>query len=132
MPTTAPKPCGVCGVLVRDGSSRCDAHKLLFTGRFGDPQRGSRHERGYGAAWTRARELVLRRDNGLCVPCRKVGRISAARDVDHIVNKAQWKRQHGTLQGVDGESNLQAICRPCHESKTAQEAASARAIPRGA
>jgi 5-methylcytosine-specific restriction protein A len=34
--------------------------------------------------------------------------------VDHIINK-----QSG---GTDDESNLQAICKPCHDQKTQREA----------
>lgn len=75
--------------------------------------RGSRQERGYGAAWDRARKLVMQRDCGLCQPCRRAGRIAAARAVDHIVPKSQG--------GTDGEHNLQAICDACHQVKTQRE-----------
>lgn len=116
MPIAAPKPCAQpgCHVLVRDGSSRCAAHKVL-PGRFADKRRGSRHQRGYGAAWDRIRPLILARDGGLCQPCLRVGRVTPATQVDHIVNKAEG--------GTDEAANLQSICQTCHEAKTAGEAA---------
>jgi 5-methylcytosine-specific restriction protein A len=115
MPIAAPKPCAQpgCGVLVRDGSSRCEAHKVL-PGRFADRRRGSRHERGYGNAWDRLRERILTRDGGLCQPCQRADRVTAATEVDHVVNKADG--------GTDDDTNLQAICRDCHRAKTAEEA----------
>jgi 5-methylcytosine-specific restriction protein A len=115
MPSTAPKPCTQpgCGVLVRDGSARCEAHKVL-AGRFADKRRGSRHQRGYGTAWDRTRARILRRDAGLCQPCSRAGRVTAATEVDHIVNKARG--------GDDGDDNLQSICVDCHRRKTAAEA----------
>lgn len=83
-------------------------------GRFGDSRRGSRQSRGYGAAWEALRKRILSRDKGLCQVCQASGRISIAREVDHKVPKAQG--------GTDDDSNLQAICTPCHKAKTAREA----------
>lgn len=88
-------------------------------GSFADPQRGSRHERGYGAAWDKLRKAVLRRDKGLCQVCLAAGKYRPAREVDHIQPKASG--------GTDVETNLQAICTACHQAKTATEAAAARA-----
>nr|MCU0920178.1 HNH endonuclease [Burkholderiaceae bacterium] len=58
---------------------------------FSDPRHGSRHARGYGAAWDRLRQLVLRRDAGICQceDCRRTGMLTAAHEVDHIVPKAE-------------------------------------------
>ena len=121
MPVAAPKPCSHpgCGVLVRDGSSRCAKHPS--TNRFTDKGRGSRQERGYGAEWSRKREAVLKRDAGLCQHCKQQGRVTLAREVDHNTPKAEG--------GNDDEANLQALCSPCHAAKTKQE--SARGIRRG-
>lgn len=126
MPLAAPKPCSVCSALVRDGSSRCQAHKLLATNRFGDKARGSRHARGYGTAWDKLRLFVLARDCGICQPCQAIGVLHEGTHVDHKVNKAEWKRLHGSLAGVDDPDNLQAINVDCHQAKTAREAARGR------
>lgn len=122
MPSAPPRPCTHpgCGALVRDGSGRCARHPVR-EGSFADRRRGTRHERGYGSQWDRIREQVLQRDCGLCQTCQRAGLLTPATQVDHIVNKAQWRRLHGGLAGVDGLTNLQAICVPCHRAKTAQE-----------
>lgn len=81
-------------------------------------QRGTRQERGYGAAWDRLRLAILRRDMGLCQPCKARGRATAATAVDHIKPKAQG--------GTDEPENLQSICDDCHRAKSAAEGHAAR------
>jgi 5-methylcytosine-specific restriction enzyme A len=80
----------------------------------------SRHTRGYGAAWVRLRAVILDRDLHLCQPCRRIGRVTPATQVDHIKPKAKG--------GTDDSDNLQAICEPCHTAKT--EADKGRPMPR--
>lgn len=125
MPVAAPKPCTRCGVVVRDGTSRCVKHKVR-EGSFADSRRGSRHKRGYGSEWDRRRLRILERDCGICQPCKREGRLHLGSEVDHVVSKAEWRRRHGSLDGVDDDENLQAIHRDCHRAKTAREAAAAR------
>lgn len=72
----------------------------------------SRHKRGYGSAWDRIRATVLS-DEPLCRPCRQVGRITAATEVDHVVPKAKG--------GGDEAGNLQPICKACHADKTIRD-----------
>ena len=115
MPLAAPKPCNYpgCGVLVRDGSSRCDKHKRAES-RALDLRRGSSSERGYSYKWQQARKGFLRAHR-LCVMCESHGEVVAATVVDHITphkgDKALfWQR-----------SNWQPLCKPCHDSKTATE-----------
>ena len=121
MPSAAPKPCSHpgCPALVRDGTSRCPKHPS--TNRFGDKGRASRHERGYGSEWDKKREGVLLRDCGLCQACARQHRVTLAREVDHIVPKAEG--------GTDDDTNLEALCRPCHAAKTLTEAK--RGVQRG-
>lgn len=78
----------------------------------------SRHARGYGHEWMQLRKLILARDYYLCQPCMMTGRATEAVAVDHITPKA--------LGGNDDPANLQSICGPCHEAKTAKEAAEAQ------
>lgn len=80
----------------------------------------SRHERGYGYAWTKLRTRILRRDGYLCQPCKRAGRATQATEVDHITPKAQ--------DGTDDPENLESTCAPCHERKTAREAREARGL----
>ena len=60
----------------------------------------------------------MRRDCGLCQPCKEAGRVTAATHVDHIVPKCEG--------GGDDESNLRVICSACHKAKTASEAQGAK------
>jgi 5-methylcytosine-specific restriction protein A len=120
-PVAAPRPCrhAGCNALVRDGSGYCPAHQAdKKIGRFADPMRGSASERGYGSAWRKLREVIMRRDCGLCQPCKEAGRITPATHVDHIVPKCEG--------GSDAVSNLRAICSHCHKAKTASEAQRAK------
>jgi 5-methylcytosine-specific restriction enzyme A len=121
MPSAAPKPCrhAGCGKLVSDGSGYCATHQEdRKNGKFADDRRGSRQDRGYGREWQVTRKRILARDKGLCQPCLQAGRYRPAREVDHIVPKFE----HGT----DDDSNLQSICKPCHDAKTQAEALRAR------
>lgn len=128
MPHAAPRPCPRpgCGRLVPYGEA-CPVHPVA-PGRFADRRRGSRQDRGYGAAWDRLREVILRRDAGLCQVCLSMQpeRVTPAVAVDHIVGKAEARRRGWSAQQVDAESNLQAICEACHTAKTAREAAASR------
>lgn len=121
MPVAAPKPCRhpACSKLVTDGAGYCPEHKHeRNANRYAGDNRGSRQERGYGAAWDKLRRIILKRDCGLCQPCLKLGRTTEAKQVDHIVQKSDG--------GTDDESNLQGICIACHRTKTAAEAAHGR------
>lgn len=73
----------------------------------------SRHERGYGSAWDKLRKQVLTRDKHLCQPCLAKHRVTPATQVDHKTPKAKG--------GTDDMGNLQGICAPCHDAKTARE-----------
>lgn len=123
MPQRPNKPCRHrgCGTLTRDASSYCEEHRAEAVG-WARSNASSAAERGYGGEWRKIRARVMRRDVGLCQPCARLGAVSLAQEVDHIVNKAQAKGLGWTQQRVDAEENLQAICKACHKSKTAREA----------
>lgn len=114
MPQAAPKPCTHpgCGALVRDGTSRCPKHPR--ENKYATRRDGSRHERGYGKVWDRLRKAVLLRDKGLCQPCLARDDVTSGNEVDHIIPKSQG--------GTDEETNLQVICKACHQVKTQREA----------
>ena len=110
----APKhPCGFpgCHILVDTQDRLCEKHRAQERKEI-DRRRGSAACRGYDSRWRSAREryLVL---HPLCVGCQHHGRLTAATVVDHILShKGDWKR-------FWDESNWQALCRSCHDSKTA-------------
>jgi len=112
MPMRPPKICRIGGCNELSPTGFCEKHKA---GR--EPWRGhggkSSTERGYGAAWRKLRDIVLRRDLFKCVPCKKKGFVTIATEVDHIINKSKG--------GTDDLENLQSICNPCHIEKTNSE-----------
>ena len=91
----------------------------------------SRHERGYGAEWDRLRTRIMQRDGGLCQVCKRKGIVSIATAVDHIVSKANATRMKWTPVQIDAETNLQAICKPCHLVKTEEEQGKVKRVKRG-
>jgi 5-methylcytosine-specific restriction protein A len=75
-------------------------------------QRGTRQERGYGAAWDRLRKAFIKAEP-LCRSCAAKGRTHPADEVDHIIPKANG--------GTDEWDNLQPLCRECHAEKSSAE-----------
>lgn len=105
-----------CPTLVRSPSEKgyCDTHAKLRSGWGKREDRpGSTTSRGYGSAWVKLRARVMKRDGYLCQACAKAGRVTEATEVDHIVPKSRG--------GTDAGTNLQALCVPCHATKTATE-----------
>jgi 5-methylcytosine-specific restriction protein A len=58
-------------------------------------------------------QVVNGKPSALCAECLKTGRPTPATQCDHIKPKS--------LGGTDDLDNLQALCGPCHDAKTAQE-----------
>ncbi|WP_366523444.1 HNH endonuclease [uncultured Microbulbifer sp.] len=82
-------------------------------------QNGTSAERGYDYKWRKqVRPLVIKRDKGLCQICLPAGVVTIGTHVDHIKPKSQG--------GTNELSNLQLLCKPCHQRKTAQEGGGAR------
>jgi 5-methylcytosine-specific restriction protein A len=77
-------------------------------------QRPSAARRGYGPRWRRARAAYLAR-HPLCVRCREVGRLEPATVVDHVVP------HRGDPVLFWGETNWAALCKRCHDRKTARD-----------
>lgn len=72
-------------------------------------------QRGYGAAWQRARAAFLRR-NALCCYCQAEGRITLATVVDHKVP------HRGDERLFWDAGNWQAMCKAHHDgAKQAEE-----------
>jgi len=101
----------MCGGKTTASHGYCEAHADRAI-NWGKSKRGGQG-RG-GRPWRRLRSAILKRDRYLCQPCERVNRITPATEVDHIVGKAQG--------GTDAPDNLEAICKVCHQAKTASEA----------
>lgn len=110
MPRLPPKPCtqpGCPAYATKQG--RCDDHQRQpWSGKT------SRSREKYGWDWSKLRSRILKRDEYLCQPCQRAGKLTTAKEVDHVLNIAAG--------GTDSPDNLQAICTTCHRAKTQQEA----------
>lgn len=71
-------------------------------------------QRGYTGRWDKARKLFLKR-NPLCVRCLAQSFTVPASVVDHIMP------HRGDQKLFWDESNWQALCKLCHDRKTAVE-----------
>lgn len=78
----------------------------------GAPAKGAAPRKSpYNARWQKARATWLR-GHTLCAECQRLGRVTAATVVDHVV---PWRG--GTAEFWD-TSNWQPLCKRCHDRKT--------------
>lgn len=82
-------------------------------GKVGQPTISPMVKRDRGRPWMMKRARVLERDGYLCQECVKQGRVTLAKEVDHIVPLGNG--------GNDNEENLQSLCCACHAAKTKAE-----------
>lgn len=111
MPKAAPKPCGQpgCGVLVRDGTSRCPKHpKLEWRKKTTDTKR-------IGGRKRQALRVQLWAADPHCAHCRQLVDVSGDWERDHIVPLGEG--------GTEDVSNTQLLCIPCHAVKSEAERA---------
>lgn len=122
MPSAAARPCRHpgCGTLVRDGSGRCPAHQKakqqtdLASRQQYERERGTSAQRGYGARWQKVRAGYLA-SHPLCVQHKAQGMLKVAQVVDHIIP------HKGDMVLFWDPNNWQALCKECHDRKTATE-----------
>ncbi|WP_413698965.1 HNH endonuclease [Psychromonas sp. KJ10-10] len=116
MPPRTNRPCRKrgCRAITRNKNGYCDEHKTDSCGWVrSNGTKQSSSSRGYGHKWAVLRKEILKRDRFLCQNCLKKGLAVEANQVDHIKPKS--------LGGDNSESNLQALCIPCHKDKTSSE-----------
>ena len=109
MPNRPLRTCSHPGCSELTNDVYCDKHKRQY-----DKLRGSSYERGYNNHWRKYRILFLR-EHPLCEICLKEGKITQANVVDHI------KPHKGNKDLFWDENNHQALCKECHDRKTATE-----------
>lgn len=79
-----------------------------------DRQRGTRTERGYSNAWLKASKTFLI-VHPLCAECQRMGRVTPATEVDHIIPHKGNKKLFWDTK------NWQPLCHTCHSRKTVKE-----------
>lgn len=96
---------------------KCEHHQLSTTPstttrlRTKD-NRPSAHKRGYDGRWRQAR-LAFLDDNPLCIVCQSQGLLTPATVIDHIIP------HRGNQARFWDMTNWQALCKSCHDTKTA-------------
>jgi 5-methylcytosine-specific restriction protein A len=103
-----------CGKAI-DAPGYCERHHKERIG-WNKTSTASAGDRGYGHAWRKLREIVMRRDYGLCQCDQCDGgtkRVMRAQEVDHITPKSQG--------GSDDLSNLRAVSNECHKRITKEQ-----------
>ena len=113
MPFAPKRPCTWPGCGKLTDSNRCELHRKQERKEI-DKRRGTAAQRGYDSKWHAARTLYLAH-HPLCVMCHAEGRIVAATVVDHVVP------HEGDHELFWDRANWQALCKRCHDSKTASE-----------
>ena len=108
MPRTPMRPCRHPGCPnLCDKGVYCLQHMEFSS----DRMRGGADARGYNAEWRRARKAFLQK-HPLCSECRKVGKLTPATVVDHIIP------HRGDRKLFWDENNWQPLCKSCHDQKT--------------
>ncbi len=121
MPRSAPTPCrypGCSAVLAVPGF--CAPHQTAVHREYGRARRSFDSEVGFyqSSNWRQLRASFLRL-HPLCRVCAERGTEVAARVVDHVVPLKAGGGRFDT-------NNLQPLCIPCHNRKTAIETARCR------
>lgn len=79
-----------------------------------EEKRLSSRQRGYSSRWDRA-SRAYRAEHPLCRACEGLGRVTPSQVVDHI------KPHRGDMELFWDRGNWQALCKRCHDIKTATE-----------
>lgn len=118
------RPCAYpgCPKLVQPPARYCEQHRQheRQSARQYDAERGTAHQRDYGARWRRERAMHLAREP-LCRDCLAEGRVTPATEVHHEPDRN------------DPNYELVSLCRLHHNRRTARQVAEWRAAgtPRG-
>lgn len=113
------KPCSKIGCSQLTRERYCTDHKdehVAQTKHYDRFSRDTKTKAFYNSgAWRKLRNMVKIRDAGLCQMCLVDKKIVAGVEVDHIIPiKVDWSLRLT-------ESNLQLLCRSCHNKKTATD-----------
>lgn len=112
MPRKPKRPCSAPGCPELTDHRFCLAHARAEDERYRRWQRDPAINKRYDHAWRKIRNAYIQA-HPLCEHCQENGRVTPAQEVDHIIPLERG--------GTHTEANLQALCKPCHSSKTARE-----------
>ena len=118
MPLRADRPCAQCGVTTQ--GKYCPAHEndnrdIRRRREFDRERADDPFRRFYKLTlWIKQIAPAIRRRDPLCKICG----VAASTVVDHIVPARVYCAQGGSFWD---KKNLQGLCKPCHDRKTATE-----------
>ena len=114
MPYKPKQPCNYPGCAELSDGRYCEVHRRQVNAEYNRYTRDEDSKRFYAsAAWRRLSRMQLMREP-LCVVCYGAGRITPAEIADHIMPI----RDGGARLDL---SNLQSLCRGCHNKKHNKE-----------
>jgi len=107
------KPCSFPGCPELTEDRYCDKHKKEVDSEYN--RTSSHYKHLYNSSRWRRLRIQFIRVHPLCEVCKRKGVVNAAEIVDHI-------KPHQGNEGLFwNESNWQALCKSCHDRKTAKE-----------
>ena len=111
MPKKFKRPCRFknCPKLVDSESGYCEVHEKTASSNYNKFIRRPETKKFYNYQWRKLRARFLNK-NPLCEICKSKGRYISATEVHHIKPLADG--------GTNEESNLMALCKPCHSAIT--------------
>ncbi|MCT2531042.1 HNH endonuclease [SAR92 clade bacterium H921] len=116
MPRAAPAACStpMCAGKAIKGTRCPDCTQEAKTAYSQTEERQALNKFYQGKVW-RSISKAYRRRYPVCAHCVAAGRATPADMVDHIIPvRVQWELRHDS-------KNLQALCHPCHNAKTAKD-----------
>lgn len=112
VPRKPKRPCSHPGCPELTHDRFCEQHAKAEDARYRTYQRDPKINKRYDHRWRKIRNTYITK-HPLCEHCQANGRVMPAQEVDHIIPLEDG--------GTHDEANLQALCKPCHSSKTARE-----------
>lgn len=113
MPSRPRKPCSFPNCPELTNERYCEKHKKAIESEYAKTSRPFKYLYNTGR-WKTLRKQFLQ-NYPLCEECKAKGTVKAAVVVDHI------KPHKGDERLFWDESNWQALCKECHDRKTAKE-----------
>lgn len=113
MPYKPLHKCAAPGCTLLVSTTYCPAH-TPENKRPDDKERGTASQRGYNTRWRKYRIAYLAK-HPLCAACEQAELLTPSTVVDHI------KPHKGDSILFWEKSNHQALCKSCHDQKTARE-----------
>lgn len=112
MPKKPKRPCSSPGCPELTDGRFCPEHAKKEASRYEKYQRDPETRKRYGRAWKRIRDRYIA-VHPLCEECKRQEKLTPATEVHHILPLARG--------GTHDESNLMALCTPCHSAITARD-----------